>query len=83
MGATRAHAFVRDGTDAWHRHDADAVLAHCADEATSTFPAAARIVAGSDGVIRGKDASGAHWYDGSRRISDLRFELVEAISEAG
>jgi hypothetical protein len=36
----------------------------------------ARIVDGSDGVVRGKAALREYWSEGLRRIPDLRFELV-------
>jgi hypothetical protein len=76
MEAARAHEFAQDWVDAWNRHDIDAVLAHFADEVTFTSPVAARIVEGSDGVIRGKAALRAYWSEGLRRIPDLHFELI-------
>ena len=76
MQAARAHEFVRDWVDAWNRHDVDAVLAHFAEDVTFTSPVAARIVAGSDGVIRGKAALREYWNEGIRRIPDLHFELI-------
>ncbi|MGH2835655.1 MAG: nuclear transport factor 2 family protein [Solirubrobacteraceae bacterium] len=76
MEAARAHEFVGDWVDAWNRHDIDAVLAHFVDEVTFTSPAAARIVEGSDGVIRGKAALRAYWSEGIRLIPDLHFEVL-------
>jgi hypothetical protein len=76
MDEGRAHEFVRHWLDAWNSHDVDAVLAHFADAVTFTSPIAARIVAGSDGVIHGKPALRAYWSEGVRLIPDLHFELV-------
>ena len=54
----------------------EAVLAHFSEDATFTSPVAARILEGSDGVIRGKAALRNYWREGLSRIPDLRFELL-------
>jgi ketosteroid isomerase-like protein len=77
MDEARAHEFARDWLAAWNSHDLDAVLVHFADAVTFTSPVAARILAGSDGVIRGKAALRAYWSEGVRLIPDLQFELVD------
>jgi hypothetical protein len=76
MDEGKAHEFVRRWLKGWNDHDIDAVLAHFADAVTFTSPVAARIVADSDGVIRGKAALRAYWSEGIRLIPDLHFELV-------
>jgi ketosteroid isomerase-like protein len=76
MNEGTAHEFVRHWLEAWNSHDVDAVLAHFADEVTFTSPVAARIVAGSDGVIRGKTALRTYWSNALRLIPDVHFELV-------
>ena len=76
MDQARAHEFARHWLDAWNRHDIDAVLAHFADGVIFTSPVAARIVEGSDGVIRGKEALRAYWREGVRLTPDLHFELL-------
>ncbi|HYB26169.1 MAG TPA: nuclear transport factor 2 family protein [Solirubrobacteraceae bacterium] len=76
MDYSRAVDFVRSWLEAWNAHDVDAVLAHFADDATYTSPVAARILAGSDGVVHGKAALRSYWREGLRRIPDLRFDLV-------
>jgi hypothetical protein len=52
------------------------VLGHFADDVVFTSPVAERVVEGSGGVIRGKDALRDYWREGLRRIPDLRFELL-------
>jgi hypothetical protein len=69
-------AFAQQWLAAWNAHDLEAVLDHFADDVVFTSPVAARLVAGSDGAIRGKDALRAYWTEGLRRIPGLRFELV-------
>ena len=56
MEPNTAHEFVEDWLAAWNRHDVEAVLAHFVEDVTFTSPVAARIVPGSEGVIRGKTA---------------------------
>jgi hypothetical protein len=71
-----AQRFVRGWLDAWNGHDVEAVLSHFTEDAAFTSPVAARIVDGSDGIVRGKAALREYWSEGLRRIPDLRFELV-------
>jgi ketosteroid isomerase-like protein len=61
---------------AWNTHDVEAVLAHFHDDVLFRSPAAGRVVPGSGGVIRGKDALRGYWSTALARIPDLRFELV-------
>lgn len=76
MNEADAHEFATGWLAAWNAHDVEAVLAHFADDATFTSPVAARILDGSDGVLRGKEALRAYWRHGLERYPDLRFELV-------
>jgi len=62
--------------DAWNAHDVESVLAHFDEDVTFASPVAARILDGSDGVVRGKAALRAYWREGLRRIPELRFDLV-------
>ncbi len=68
--------FSRHWLDAWNNHDIEAVLTHFADDVVFTSPVAARMLADSDGVVRGKDALREYWTFALGRIPDLRFELV-------
>jgi hypothetical protein len=76
MNSTDALAFVENWLEAWNRHDLEAVLGHFADEVVFTSPVARQLLAGSDGVIRGKPALRGYFAEGLRRIPDLRFELL-------
>lgn len=76
MDYISARDFVRSWLEAWNTHDLDAVLAHFAEDVTFTSPVAARILEGSDGVVRGKEALRQYWREGLSRIADLRFDLV-------
>lgn len=69
------HAFARAWETAWNAHDVEAVLAHVADDVVFTSPVAARLVPGSGGVVRGKDALRAYWSEGLRQLPDLRFSV--------
>jgi RimJ/RimL family protein N-acetyltransferase/ketosteroid isomerase-like protein len=61
---------------AWNAHDVEAVLAHFAEDATFASPVAARVVPGSDGVLRGKAAIRDYWTTALRGLPDLRFEVL-------
>jgi hypothetical protein len=76
MDSVTASDFVEAWLGAWNGHDPDAVLAHFAEDVIFTSPVAARIVEGSDGVIRGKAALRRYWREGLTRIPDLRFDLI-------
>ena len=76
MTQASAQDFAAGWVRAWNAHDLEAVLAHFADDATFASPAAARIVPGSGGVVRGKAALRDYWAEGLRLIPDLRFEVL-------
>ena len=76
MDPAEVDAFVASWLQAWNDHDLERVLGHFAEDVVFTSPVAAQLLAGSDGVIRGKAALRAYWTEGLRRIPDLRFEVV-------
>jgi hypothetical protein len=76
-------AFAQNWVNAWNAHDVEAVLAHFADDATFSSPAAARVVPGSDGIVRGKAALRAYWDTALTRIPDLAFEVLGVYVGAG
>jgi ketosteroid isomerase-like protein len=76
MDLQEAHEFVAAWLRAWNDHDLDRVLDHFSDDVVFTSPVAAQLLAGSEGVIRGKAALRHYWSEGLRRIPDLHFEVV-------
>lgn len=78
MGQEEAAAFARRWVTAWNDRDVGAVLSHFADDAVFTSPLADRVVPGSGGVIRGKDALRRYWTEALRLNPGLHFELLGA-----
>lgn len=61
---------------AWNARDVDAVLAGMADDVVFTSPTAARVLPGTGGVVRGKEAVRRYWTTALAAVPDLRFELL-------
>lgn len=72
-----ARRFAESWAAAWNSHDLDRILNHFTDDVVFHSPVAARIVAGSDGIVRGMDALRAYWAEGLRLLPDLHFEVLE------
>jgi len=66
--------------DAWNAHDLDRLMTHYADDVVFTSPVGEKVIAGSDGVFRGKDALRGYWRTGLELIPDLRFEVVQVFA---
>jgi len=77
MDAAFARQFADDWLAAWNGHDLEAILSHFAEGVVFTSPMAQRIVGGSDGVIRGREALRAYWREGLHRNPDLHFEVED------
>lgn len=76
MDSEAARTFVEKWVAAWNAHDLEAILSHFTEDAVFASPVAARLVPGSDGVVRGKQALREYWGGGLRAIPDLRFEVL-------
>lgn len=76
MTEAAAQQFARDWVDAWNRRDAEAVLAHYAEDAVFTSPKAERIV-GTARLV-GKAALRAYWQAALAQIASIRFTLDAA-----
>ncbi|GAA0416185.1 hypothetical protein Acor_56340 [Acrocarpospora corrugata] len=76
MNLDEAHQFADEWLADWNSHDLDRITRHYAPDVVFTSPIAARIVAGSDGVVRGIEALRAYWAEGLRRNPQLRFEVI-------
>lgn len=68
--------FAQAWVEAWNRHDVEAVLAHFHEDVVFTSPVAARVVASSAGVIRGKAALREYWTAALSQLPDLHFEVL-------
>lgn len=78
MDHAAAQDFAARWARDWNARDLDGILSHFADDVTFSSPAAAALIPGSDGVLRGKAALRHYWAEGLRRIPDLHF-TVEAV----
>ncbi len=79
MDRAWAEAFAEQWARNWNAHDLEAVLSQFADDVVFTSPVAARVVPGSDGVVRGKEALRACWRAGLSKVPDLHFEIVSVF----
>jgi ketosteroid isomerase-like protein len=70
-------AFAQAWLSAWNARDLEALLALFDEDVVFTSPLAAKIVPGSDGLVRGKAALRAYWTAALAQMADLRFELTE------
>jgi hypothetical protein len=69
-------AFAEKWSAAFNRLDVEAVLAHFHDDVVFTSPVAARVMPGSDGVVRGKQALREYWNAAAKIMPDLHFDIV-------
>jgi len=80
MTEASAQKFARAWVDAWNRRDAEAVLAHYAEDAVFISPKAERFV--GNAYVSGKAALRAYWQAALAQIQSLEFSLDEAIWSA-
>jgi ketosteroid isomerase-like protein len=73
-----AIAFSERWMQSWNAHDVEAVLRDFHDDVLFTSPVAAKLLAETDGVIRGKHALRRYWTIAVESIPDLRF-VVEGV----
>ena len=70
--------FARDWVAAWNRADAEAVLAHCADDVVFVSPLAAKVTGKPE--VRGKAALRAYWTKALASLSaPLQFSLESFV----
>lgn len=74
------HAFSARWVEEWNSRDLDRILAHYAPDVVFRSPVAARLVPGSQGVIRGREALRDYWATALAQVPDLRFELVDVCA---
>ena len=75
MDSDFAQRFTNEWLDAWNSHDIDRILSHFHEDIVFSSPVAQRIVAESDGYVRGLDDVRSYWTEGLRRNRDLHFTL--------
>ena len=80
MDHSEARGFADAWAAAWNAHDLDRILSHFTDDVVFHSPVAARIMPGSDGVVRGIEALRAYWAEGLRLLPDLHFEVLEVYT---
>ena len=76
MTEAAAQRFALEWIDAWNRRDAEAVLAHYAEDAVFISPKAERFV--GHARIEGKGALRAYWQAALAHINSIHFELDSA-----
>ncbi|WP_344833172.1 nuclear transport factor 2 family protein [Actinocorallia longicatena] len=76
MDLDEAVRFAGEWAADWNSHDLERIIRHYAEDVVFSSPVAARIIEGSDGVVRGVEALRAYWAEGLRRDPGLRFEVV-------
>jgi ketosteroid isomerase-like protein len=80
MEHATAQKFADGWAQAWNAHNLEGVLGHFADDVVFSSPAAAQLISGSDGVVRGKAALRDYWAEGLRRIPDLHFTVLDVYA---
>jgi acyl-CoA thioesterase FadM/ketosteroid isomerase-like protein len=80
MTEAAAQQFARAWIEAWNRRDAEAVLAHYAEDAVFISPKAERFV--GTPRIEGRAALRSYWQTALSHIQRLEFTLLEAVWSA-
>lgn len=80
MDAAVATDLARRWERAWNAHDLEAVLALVADDVVFTSPYATRVLPGSDGVLRGRDALRGYWGRGLALLPDLHHRVEKVFA---
>jgi len=78
MSSFAPEKFAREWVAAWNRSDAEAVLAHFADDAIFVSPTAAAVTGNPE--VRGKDALRAYWAKAlGSRPAPLQFAFESVV----
>ena len=72
--------FAAAWAEEWNSQDLDRVLAHYASDVVFRSPVAARVLPGSDGVVRGIEELRHYWATALERVPDLHFEVLEVFA---
>ncbi|OYW24167.1 MAG: polyketide cyclase [Hydrogenophilales bacterium 12-63-5] len=75
-----ALTFAQDWTDAWNRHDLNAVLDHFTRNFEFSSPYIIELAGEASGCLRGHEAIRSYWETGIARIPDLHFKLIDVLA---
>jgi hypothetical protein len=76
MDDSGAEQFATEWERAWNAQDLAGLLVHFSDDVVWTSPVAAHLVAGSGGVLNGKDALRAYFSQGMQPGREVHFDVV-------
>jgi ketosteroid isomerase-like protein len=79
-GLPDPEAFARTWADEWNSRDLDAIISHYSPDVVFRSPVAARLMPGSDGIVRGIDALRDYWAKGFAAYPALRFAVLEVFA---
>jgi hypothetical protein len=80
MTDEQARKFAAEWIENWNRRDADAVLAHFAEDAEFTSPRA--LVVAGKATLRSRRELGDYWHAALKGIGSIRFTLDNVINDA-
>jgi hypothetical protein len=80
IGDEQAAALGREWTDAWNRHDLEAILDHYDDAVVFCSPFVARIAGEASGMLKGKARLRAYFAEALKKYPDLHFREVRALA---
>jgi hypothetical protein len=75
-----ALTFAQDWTEAWNRHDLDAVLDLFTRDFEFCSPYIIELAGEASGCLRGHEAIRRYWETGIARIPDLLFRLIDVLA---
>jgi ketosteroid isomerase-like protein len=75
-GALDLVSSAQEWIAAWNAHDLERILAHYADDVELDSPLVAKLMGGSEGVVRGKAALRDYFARGLQAFPTLRFDFI-------
>jgi ketosteroid isomerase-like protein len=83
MDDAAVEQFAAQWERAWNEQDLDGLLGHFSDDVLWTSPVAGQLVAGSGGVLKGKEALRAYFSQGMQPGREVHFEVVGVYRGVG
>jgi ketosteroid isomerase-like protein len=75
-----ASRFADEWIAAWNAHDLARILSHYTEDFEMSSPFIAKVMGGSNGTLKGREAVGAYWKKVFEKMPELHFELIEVFS---